>query len=88
MGSSHLEQVCGRSNSSEKISLTSPHLGHSHVNDLRVLKFAYPGQCCGVEVVSAIITSILVFKYFTTESTETAGSHLDVKAAFKNFYSK
>ena len=83
MGSSHLEQVCGRSNSSEKISLTSPHLGHSHVNDLRVLKFAYPGQCCGVDVLSAIFSSVLIFKYFTTESTETAASHRIIKAGLK-----
>jgi hypothetical protein len=58
MGSLQALQVCGRSNSSENISLLSPHLGHLQVKDLSDLKFAYPGQCCGVDVVSAIITSI------------------------------
>ena len=41
----HLLHVCGRSNSSEKISLSSPQLGHLQLNDLSVLKFAKPGQC-------------------------------------------
>ena len=45
MGCPHEAQVCARSNSSENISFSSPHLLHLQVNDLRCLKLAYPGQC-------------------------------------------
>jgi hypothetical protein len=38
------------SNSSEKISFSSPHSLHLQVKDFKCLKLAYPGQCCGVVV--------------------------------------
>jgi hypothetical protein len=44
----HLEHLWVLSNSSEKISLDSPHSGHLQVNDFRFLKFSNPGQCWGV----------------------------------------
>lgn len=49
MGFPHDEQVWARSNSSENISFSSPQSLHLQVKDLRFLKLAYPGQCCGVE---------------------------------------
>jgi hypothetical protein len=41
-------QVCGRSNSSEKISFSVPQLGHLQVNEVRFLFASKPGQCIGV----------------------------------------
>jgi len=59
MDSPHPLQLWERSNSSEKISFSWPHFWHLQINALRFLKSAYPGQCCGVEVLSAIGSSIL-----------------------------
>jgi hypothetical protein len=42
------------SNSSEKISFAWPQLGHLQLNDESVLKFAKPGQCVGVDIVSSL----------------------------------
>ena len=50
----HLLHLCVLSNSSEKISLASPHSGHLHWNDFRFLKFSNPGQCCGVVMISSL----------------------------------
>jgi hypothetical protein len=60
MGSPHFLQVWARSNSSEKISLASPHFGQLQLKDLRFLKLAYPGQCWGVVEFSTIVISSLV----------------------------
>jgi hypothetical protein len=57
MISLHLPQVWGLSNSSEKISFSSPHLGHLQTNDSRFLKLANPGQWAGVLVASVIVIS-------------------------------
>jgi hypothetical protein len=42
------------SNSSEKISFSRPQFGHLQLNDESVLKFAKPGQCFGVDIISSL----------------------------------
>ncbi len=51
----HAPQVWDFSNSSEKISFSSPQLGHLQVNDFRFLNCSHPGQCCGVDMVFSLI---------------------------------
>ena len=41
-------QICLLLNSSEKISISFPQLGHWQTNDFRFLNCSNPGQCCGV----------------------------------------
>jgi hypothetical protein len=53
-------QVCGRSNSSEKTSFSTPHLWHLHINAFRFLKSAYPGQCWGVVSLFAMVSSLMI----------------------------
>lgn len=50
------------SNSSEKISLVSPQDGHLHSNDFRFLNCSYPGQCCGVDMVTSW-SSFIAFSF-------------------------
>jgi len=52
----HCGQVCGRSNSSEKISFSLPHFGHLQIKDERFLLASNPGQCIGV-----LIAELLLF---------------------------
>ncbi len=56
----HSEQVCFWLNSSEKISFSSPQLGHLQVKAFRCLKSSNPGQCWGV-VMSFPCFSVAVF---------------------------
>jgi hypothetical protein len=51
-------QMCGLSNSSEKISFSRPHSGHLQVNDCNPLNCSHPGQCSGV--VMEILLLVLV----------------------------
>jgi hypothetical protein len=41
-------QICGLSNSSEKISFSLPQFGHLQIKELKFLNFSNPGQCAGV----------------------------------------
>lgn len=51
ISSPHRLQVWARWNSSENISLFSPHCGQAHSNDFKFLKLINPGQCCGVDAI-------------------------------------
>ena len=58
----HFLQVCGLSNSSEKISTSSEHSGHWHLKAFSDLCCSKPGQCCGVVVIfSSFYHGILLF---------------------------
>jgi hypothetical protein len=47
MGALHLLHTWGLSNSSEKISFTSPQAGHLQEKDSMFLRLENPGQCDG-----------------------------------------
>jgi hypothetical protein len=63
-------QVCGFSNSSEKISFSLPHAGHLQVKDFRFLNDAYPGQCWGVDMISSYTVNCLFFLQFHGRNLE------------------
>ena len=46
--------LCCLSNSSEKISFSSPHSGQEQTNDFRCLLLSQPGQCCGVVMATSL----------------------------------
>jgi hypothetical protein len=49
----HPLHTCFFSNSSEKISVSLPQLGHLQEKDFRFLNCSYPGQCCGVVIMAS-----------------------------------
>ena len=51
ISSPHPLQVCFLSNSSEKISVSFPQLGHLQTKDCKCLNASKPGQCCGVVII-------------------------------------